>query len=193
MKKIVLYGGTFSPPHIGHASVVESLARLFPCDEIWVLLSADRHDKKATISGEHRVKMWEIMIKELFADSRVPIKISTIELERGKPTETYETKLELEKKYPNHEFHLAIGADLVRDILYWRNGEKLFHEMNFIVINKPYAELLDVLPPKITFIDTVWVNVSSTFVRDLAAKGHSGIPYITPSVARYIKENKLYK
>lgn len=193
MKKIALYGGTFSPPHIGHIYVVESIIRLFPCDEVWILLSSDRHDKKASTSGEHRVKMWEIILDELFKDSRVPIKISTIELERGRPTETYETKIELEKKYPDYEFHLAIGADLVRDILYWKNGEKLYHEMNFVGINKPYAELPDALPPKINFIDTVWANISSTFVRDLIAQGYSGIPYITPGIARYIKEYNLYK
>ncbi len=193
MKHIALYGGTFSPPHISHASVVEAILRLFPCDQIWILLSADRHDKKASASGKDRVQMWEILNEELFSDSKIPIKISTIELERGRPTETYETKLELEEKYPDHEFYLVVGADLVRDIPYWQNGEKLFHEMNFVVINKPYTELPDILPSHIDFIDTIWTNISSTFVRELIAKGYSGTPYITPGVAKYIKENNLYK
>ena len=76
MKKIALYGGAFSPPHLGHASVIEAILRLFPCDEIWVMPSADRHDKIVSASGEHRIKMLELMITELFPEYILPILLS---------------------------------------------------------------------------------------------------------------------
>ena len=74
--RVALYGGAFSPPHLGHASLIEAILRLFPCDEIWVMPSADRHDKKISAPGKSRIEMLEILIQELFPNSKIPILIS---------------------------------------------------------------------------------------------------------------------
>ena len=192
-KQIALYGGTFSPPHLGHASVIEALLRLFPCDEVWVMPSADRHDKTVTASGEHRVKMLEIMIAELFLKPKMPILISDFELRLSKPTVTYETLKLLKEKYPNHDFHFVIGLENLGVIeTRWINGKKLFREADFIAIKNPLVPLPNKLPPHITIIDDVaWSDISSTFVRKLLAQGYSGLPYLTKGVAEYIAESKI--
>ncbi len=192
-KKIAIYGGAFSPPHIGHASVIEAVLRLFPCDEIWIMPSADRHDKTITTSGEHRVKMLEIMIAELFPKPKIPILISDFELSLNKPTVTYRTLELLKENYPNHEFHFVIGSENLGIIeTKWVNGKKLFQEASFIAIKNPLFPLPDKLPPHITMIDDIaWSDISSTFVRKLLTQGYSGLPYLTKEVAEYIK--RYYK
>ena len=189
MKIIALYGGAFSPPHLGHASVIEALLRLFGGDAIWVMPSADRHDKKVTISGKHRLKMLEIMIAELFPKPKIPLLVSDFELMLNKPTVTYETLKLLKNKFPNHEFHFVIGSENLEDIeTNWINGKKLFQETNFVAIKNPLIQMPDKLPPHITIInDVVWSNISSTFIRNLIAQGHSGLPYLTRGVSEYIK------
>mgnify|MGYP001593179276 CR=1 FL=1 len=189
-KQIALYGGTFSPPHLGHASVIEALLRLFPCDEVWVMPSADRHDKTVTASGEHRVKMLDIMIAELFPKPKISILISDFELRLNKPTVTYETLKLLKEKYLNHEFHFVIGSENLGVIeTKWINGKKLFQEAGFIAIKNPLVPLPNKLPPHITIInDVAWSDISSTFVRKLLAQGYSGLPYLTKGVAEYIKD-----
>lgn len=170
-KKIVIYGGAFNPPHIGHAITIETVMRTFVCDEIWIMPSADRRDKKISVSGEHRVNMLKIMLAELFPDPKVPVKISTLELERPALTTTYDTQLEFNKKYPDSEFYFLVGEDIFKDIeTKWVNGKKLFQIAKFVTIAKK-------------------VDVSSTFVRERIHEGHNGVPYIIPAVARYIKEN----
>lgn len=190
-KQIALYGGTFSPPHLGHASIIEALLRLFPCDEIWIMPSANRHDKTATASGEHRTKMLEIMIAELFPKPKIPILISDFELRLNKPTETYETLKLLKEKYPNNDFHFVIGSENLGVIeTKWINGKKLFQEAGFIAIKNPLVPLPDKLPPHVTIIyDIAWSSVSSTFIRKLLAQGYSGLPYLTKRVVKYIKDN----
>ncbi|MBI3633436.1 MAG: adenylyltransferase/cytidyltransferase family protein [Candidatus Vogelbacteria bacterium] len=91
-KKVVIYGGAFNPPHIGHAAAIENIIRLFPCDEVWVMPSADRHDKAISVNGEHRLKMLQIMIDKVFPDSEIPIIVSDMEIKRGVSTTTYETQ-----------------------------------------------------------------------------------------------------
>src|SRR3989344_7691515 len=155
--------------------------------------SADRHDKTVTASGEHRVKMLEIMTAELFPKPKIPILISDFELRLNKPTVTYETLKWLKEKYPNHKFHFVLGSENLGIIeTKWVNGKKLFQEANFIAIKNPLVSLPNKLPSRITIIDDVaWSDISSTFVRKLLAQGYSGLPYLTKGVAEYIAESKI--
>src|SRR3989344_2688676 len=186
--RIGLYGGTFSPPHLGHASVIEALLRSFSCDEIWVIPSADRLDKKTSASGEHRIKMIELMIGELFPYPTTSVVVSDFELKLNKPTVTYETLKLLKEKYPSHEFYFVLGSENL-DVIEtkWVNGKKLFQKARFIAIKNPLSPLPKRLPPYLITIDDIpWTNISSTFIRKLLAQKYSGIPYITNGVSEYI-------
>src|SRR3989338_6735268 len=195
-KKIVIYGGAFSPPHVGHAIAIEAVLRNFPCDEIWIMPSSERLDKRIGIFGKDRVAMLKIMIKEFFAKSKIPIKISVLELNRPGLTTTYATKSELERLYPKNKFYFLIGSELLWDIRNkWVKGRELWRSAYFLAIRKPGEKIPPKMPPNIKLVDNdiVWVNVSSTLVRDFIKKGYSGIPYIHPEVARYIKKYGLYR
>lgn len=197
-KKVVIYGGAFNPPHIGHAAAIETIIRLFPCDEIWVMPSADRHDKQISISGEDRLNMLRIMVAEAFPDSKIPVAVSDVEIRRGTMTTTLDTKIQLEQRHPDHEFHWMFGSDVVGDIKdKWLKGRDFFETANFIVTKRAGAQIPKDLPKNtILLIDkhTADIEISSTFVRRLLARGYSGMPYIaTPGVAEYIKQNRLYK
>ena len=195
-KKIVIFGGAFNPPHFGHAVIIENLLSQFPCDEIWVMPSADRHDKTIGVSGKHRLKMLEILIKESFLNPKIPIKISTIELDRPRLTTTYDTKLELEKKHPNYEFYFVVGADSFNDIkTKWVNGEKLYKEAKFIVFSRPDVPLPEFLPENAVLLKkaTAGTDISSTMMRSLIGEEKSIEKYTAKAVAGYIRENKLYK
>lgn len=194
--KIVVYGGAFSPPHVGHAMVIEAVGRLFPCDEIWLMPTSDRTDKKMTAIGTHRMKMLEIMRNELFSDSRIPIKLDSLELDRNKLTTTYDTKKELEEKYPNHEFYFLIGSDIVYDIeSKWDYGKELWHDTNLVVLPRSQDFVLINNPPNVVALrgNFAGVDISSTFVRKLLAEGSTGMPYITKGVAEYIKKEGLFQ
>ncbi len=196
-KRIVVYGGAFNPPHIGHAAAIENIIRLFHCDEIWVMPSADRHDKQASVSGVHRLAMLQIMIDKAFPDSKIPIIVSDLEVKRGLATTTLETKEELEKLYPTYNFYFQVGTDIAGDIKdKWFKGRELYDLANFIVIKRASVPVPKDLPKKTILLadkQVASIDVSSSFIRRLLARGYSGMPYITRSVAEYIKENKLYK
>src|SRR3989338_1372031 len=193
-KKIAIYGGAFSPPHVGHASVIEAVLRLFPCNETWLMPSADRRDKKVSASGEHRLEMLRLIISELFPNPQIPILISDMELKRGKSTTTFETKAELESEFPDYEFRFVLGSDLLDSIEEkWINGRELFDKMNFLAIKNPNISLPDRLPSHLILLeDVVWVNISSTFVRKIVSYGFSGMPYLSKNVSGYIKKEQLY-
>ena len=138
--------------------------------------------------------MLELMISELFSDYSMPVLISRLELDRNKPTTTYETDMELKLKFPNHEFYFVVGSDLLGDIkTKWIHGEELFKNTNFIAVKKPNVSPPSNLPPHFTWLDDIdWVDVSSTLIRKLISEGSSGTPYLSPKVSDYIKKHKLY-
>jgi nicotinate-nucleotide adenylyltransferase len=195
MKKIAVYGGSFSPPHIGHASVIEAVTRLFPCDQVWVMPSADRHDKKMSATAEHRWNMLDAMTKELFVRSPIPVTLSRMELDRPAHTLTYDTFKELERTYPDHEFSLVISSEILHDMTRtWEKGLELFTEGRFVVMQRPGTMLNDKLPTQATVIDNTfaWIDVSSTFIRKLIRENRPATPYLTPAVADYIHAHGLY-
>ena len=194
-RKIVIYGGSFNPPHIGHATNVETILRLFKCDEIWVMPSANRTDKLNLAPSEHRFRMLKIMANELFPKSRLPIKISRMEIKRPKLTETLETYRELIREYPDAYFYFLLGSDLLSDIEEkWVNGKEIYNTLHFLIILKPGTPLPHKLPKHLTTLrnELIWPTLSSTLVRGLIKKGHTPLPYVTRKVADYIKKHRLY-
>lgn len=195
-KKIVIYGGSFNPPHIGHMIAIEAVLRNFKCDEIWIMPSSDRRDKHIGVSGRDRINMLKISVREFFAKSKTKIKISDLEIKRPGLTTTYDTKTELERLYPKNKFYFLIGSELLWDIRYdWVKGNELWQSANFLAIRKPETKVPKRLPPNIRLVDKdiIWVNISSTLVRNFIKKGYSGIPYIHPKIAAYIKKSGLYR
>lgn len=196
MKKIVIFGGAFNPPHIGHGLMIENTIRLFECDGIWVMPSADRLDKKIEVNAEHRFKMAKIMIKETFPKPAIPIFISDLEIKRKRPTTTYDTIMELDKKYPKHKFCFLIGSDSLNDIKSkWVKGKILWRKLNFVVTPRINFKIPQNLPPHCEILtDKInGLDISSTFLRGIINQGYSGMPYITKGVAEYILKHKLYK
>lgn len=198
-KKIVIYGGSFNPPHIGHAVALETVLRLFECDEVWVIPSANRIDKPDLIEGKHRYRMLEIMLKEFFSpparETKIPVKLSRMEIDRPKLTTTLDTKRGLEKTYPEIEFWFLIGSDLLFDIeTHWVDGKKLYESANFLAIKRPGYPAPKKPPKHFVLLEkgTVWPMVSSTLVRGLIREGRSPLPYVSLGVADYIKKHQLY-
>lgn len=194
-KRIVIYGGSFNPPHVGHGVAIETVLRLFRCDEIWVMPSASRIDKPDLVDGEHRYKMLEIMINEFFKNSKIPIKLLRTEIDRPRLTTTLDTKLELEKTYPDTEFWFLVGSDLLFDIeSHWVNGEQLYKSANFLAIKRPGFSSPQKPPRHLILLEkgTVWPMVSSTLVRDLIKEDHTPMPYVSRGVADYIAREQLY-
>ena len=169
---------------------------MFPCDEIWLMPSADRPDKKMSASADERYRMLTLIAEELFSDSPVPVKVSRLEIENPQLSLTYETKRELSKRHPDDEFHFVVTSELLRDMKqWWEKGEELFNEAHFVVMERQGISMPEELPPHATIIDRsfAWIDISSTFVRGLVARGLPATPYLTPSVAKYIRGQKLFQ
>lgn len=193
---VIIFGGAFNPPHIGHAMMIEAATRLSHADEIWVMPSKDRGDKKVSASGTDRICMLERMSEDLsFASFPIPIVISDFELKLPGLTKTVETKEALEQAYPHTVFTFLIGSEILPDIkTKWVRGDELWQSAHFLVLAR-VSEIPQNLPSNFTVLGegSRGADISSTFIREIVSHGASGIPYVTPRVAEYMREKSLYR
>ena len=118
--KIAVYGGSFNPPHVVHAMVASWLLWTDLVDEVWMVpvyrhAFEGIHDKKLA-SYSDRVQWCEAM--ETDVDSR--IKVSTIESQLPTPSYSIDTLQALAKQFPEHEFRLCVGSDVIPDLPNWK-------------------------------------------------------------------------
>lgn len=114
---------------------------------------------------------------------------------------TYELLSELAENFPDSSFIFCLGTDIVKGVRSWDNGEKLFNETNFIILNRPCYEI-DVTnyPPNYRQLNVNFTG-SSTEIRNRIAKHlenknklYLGINALTTtSVIKYILDNQLYQ
>lgn len=195
-KKIALFGGSFNPPHLGHSAVVQAIEGIPGIDEIWLMPSANRWDKKISVSGPDRLHMLDLMIGDAHKGAAKHIRAFDHEIRKPDLSTTYGTKAELEKLYPYHEFHFVFGSDIVRDIEpRWVEGKELFKTARFILVERPGQPRLpeSALPQHHMLVSVpLEEDISSTLVRAVANDRDKLLKYVTPSVADFISEKGFY-
>ncbi len=199
--KIGIMGGTFDPIHIGHLLLGEFAFEQFELDEIWFLPNGNPPHKdtdRMDTCLEHRVAMTEAAIK-----GAPHFKLSLHEAKEGVHSYTYKTMLEFHELYPEDEFYFILGADSLFSIEEWRYFKEIFPTCTILAamrddkdvadMKKQIAYLKERYGAEIELLRAPLLEISSTTIRERAAKGLT-VHYMVPdAVADYIKEHHLYK
>ena len=129
MRKIGIIGGTFDPPHYGHLLIANEVYHALNLEEVWFLLNQIPPHKQGRniTSVESRLHMLE-----LATEAEEHFSICLEELSRKGPSYTYDTMLQLTKKYPDVQFHFIIGGDMVEYLPKWYNIEALLNLVTFV-------------------------------------------------------------
>lgn len=193
-KKVIIFGSAFNPPHLGHAALLRSAFSDFPCDEVWVMPTGDRLDKKIFVSAEDRFQMAQIWLAELFSDIATPIVLSRMELDRDKPTFTHDTHQELSRLYPTNDFYFLVGGDVLSDMrAKWYKGDEVHKNLNFLIVRRPGYDLPADLPAHSLILRASGSGISSTAIRAAIQSGQDAGDLMPAGVWRFIQEKRLYR
>ena len=198
--KIGIMGGTFDPIHIGHLLLGEFAFEQFELDEILFLPNGNPPHKdtdEMDTSLVHRVSMVKAAIK-----GAPHFKVSLHEAKEGVHY-TYKTMLEFHELYPGNEFYFILGADSLFSIEQWKFFKEIFPTCTILAamrddkdvgdMQKQIAYLKEKYAADIELLRAPLLEISSTTIRERAAKGLT-VHYMVPdAVAAYIKEHHLYK
>jgi nicotinate-nucleotide adenylyltransferase len=202
-RKIVLFGGTFDPIHIGHTTVAADAAERIGAEKI-IFIPAKLSPLKVFLpraDDNHRLKMISLAIA-----GEKNFQVSDYELKKPAPSYTLETVQKFQSDYGRETIiHWLIGADTVDDLAYWYKISELIDACNLTTMYRAGWE-----PPDFTRFEGIWgrqrieklqrniietplVDISSTEIRDLIAKNSDFAEMVHPAVADYIRKNGLYK
>lgn len=205
--KIGIYGGSFNPPHQGHLHAALSAAKYLNLDTM-LLIPAGIPPHKQLASGsptaEQRAEMARYMAEQTALEASIPVKVSTMEIERGGKSYTADTLLSLRAQYPDDELWLLMGTDMFLTFQDWyhpetilacaglcafgrseADTEELFAvQRNYLTGRFPNARIVTMVLPNL-------VEISSTELRAALPSGGAE-RYLTPQVYGYILREHLY-
>src|SRR5687767_5598917 len=114
--RIAVYGGSFNPPHVGHAMVAGWLAWTGTADEVWLLPSFVHPFDKELAPFPRRVAMCEALARSVGRWVRV----ETIESTLPTPSYTIDVLDALAARHRGHELRLVVGADVLTAVGQWK-------------------------------------------------------------------------
>ncbi len=201
-RKIVLFGGTFDPIHLGHTTVANAATQLLEA-EILIFIPAKRSPLKGflpTANNTHRMNMIELAIQE---NDRFDI--SDCELRRPAPSYTIDTVRRFQEKHGSDaSIYWLLGADSLDDLKHWHKAQELIDTCNLAIMHRggyetpTFEKYLPIWGPdrveklRANVIETPSIDISSTEVRKRLATGSSTKGMLDPNVAHYIARNGLY-
>lgn len=132
--RIGLFGGSFNPPHAGHALVCAIALRRLGLHSIWVMVSPGNPLK----SREGLPPLAERMAqaREVMRDPRV--KITGFEAEIG-AVYSFQTVDFLRRACPGVHFVWVMGADNLAGFVRWRRWRDIARKVPILVIDRPGA------------------------------------------------------
>ncbi len=207
MKVIGIFGGTFDPVHNGHLQMAVEAKQSLSLDEVRLIpCHQPPHRDMPTLTSLQRLHLLSLAIREyegLVVDDR--------ELQQDQTSYTIKTLHLLREEFGDQaSLVLMMGADAFSGLDTWYQWQSLRELAHIVVMSRPDSPL----PTNETLLS--WMQepdernivhdqpaggfvllqqsllpISSTQVRAELKKGR-GSQQIPESVARYIKEQRLY-
>ena len=184
-KSIALFGTSADPPTIGHKKILEELSKIY---DITICYVSDNPSKKHKENRSIRSHLLKTLIEDIdnpkiLFNQRVSSQWAVESIKKCKTI------------YEFNNLDFVIGSDLVKDIFYWKNFDRIIKEASFfIILREGYlieSNTLKMLETyKVKFkISTIKIpNISSTKFR--LNLSYSNLP---TSLKEIVKKNNLYK
>lgn len=194
VKKTGIFGGAFNPVHNGHVRLAEEAVKQLKLRRLLIIptyVSPHKHTELAPY--EDRAEMCRR------AFGHIPgAEVSDIEVRLGGTSYTINTVRALKDLYPDEQFFLLIGGDMLFSFDQWFKYESLLKETKVCAVARDSDSLVDMMEyanelGRIKVLPTQAVEMSSTAVRKTVAEGGDISGMVPQGSAEYIREKGLYR
>ena len=197
--RLGIYGGTFDPVHYGHLLLAETCREQLKLDEVRFVPAATPPHKTALriTDGHARADMLRLALSgypEFVVDRR--------ELKRKGASFTVDTLSEFAAEFPDAELFFLAGADSLRDLLTWREPERITQLATLVACNRPGLPELSYeqvttwigtdLAKRIVTQQIPGTDISASALRNRIQNGRN-LRFLTPrAVEAFVIEHNLY-
>jgi len=184
-KSIALFGTSADPPTIGHKKILEELSKIYSFTIGYVSNNPNKNHKEDISIRSH-------LLKTLIEDLNNPKILFNQSVSSQWALESIK---KCKKIYELNNLDFVIGSDLIKDIFFWKNFDKIIDEVRFLVILREgypvESNTLNMLDTyKVKFkISTIKIpNISSSKLRSNFNYSH-----LPTSLIDIVKKNNLYE
>ena len=199
MTRIGIYGGTFSPPHVGHVQAARAFMEQMWLDYLLVIPTAQPPHKEMElcVDAAHRLEMCRLAF-----DDMEGVIVSDLEMRREGKSYTVDTLRELYD--PEGRLFLLMGTDMLLTLDRWREPDEIFRLCYPVYVRRENdGELDSAIVEKISAYQQKYgkvvrrivgdpLPISSTKVRAMVSAGKSIQGLVPASVEQYIHDHNLY-
>lgn len=209
MRRVGLLGGTFDPPHLGHAIVADQVGFELGLDAVLLVPASRPWQKDGTrtvTSAPRRFQMTSALLSDLDQGlsgqdgaEMTHIAASDVELELGEPSYTMVTLEHLRAVEPETEFIVVVGSDAAAGLDTWHRADELREAVQFAVVSRPGPTTrsggLQAAPAgfDLLVVDAPAIEISSTELRSRVGSDRSIRFLTTPGVIALVSEWGLYR
>ena len=205
---IGIFGGTFDPIHLGHIKPSEDIAKQLGLNQVLLVPAHIPPHKTSTIANTKQRKE----MVELVCRAHPLFSLDQRELNRSSTSYTIDSIKELKRLHPNAKLYFFIGTDSLISLPSWYQIQELLTLCHFVVATRPgycLSKLLDESlqvritdninvvkqqnAGKILLLETCQVDISSTLIREKLSKNENCAEFLSPDVAQFIENHKLYR
>ncbi len=194
VKKTGIFGGAFNPVHNGHVRLAEEAVKQLKLRRLLIIPTyVSPHKHTELLPYEDRAEMCRR------AFGHIPgAEVSDIEVRLGGTSYTINTVRALKQLYPDEQFFLLIGADMLFSFDKWYKYESLLKETKVCAAARDSDSFADMMEyanelGRIKVMPTQAIELSSTQVRSIAQQGGDITGMVPQGVAEYISEKGLYR
>ncbi|HEV7163189.1 MAG TPA: nicotinate (nicotinamide) nucleotide adenylyltransferase [Solirubrobacteraceae bacterium] len=201
MRTLGILGGTFNPPHLGHLALARQAREELGLEHVLVMpVHTSPHKTPGADPGaEHRLRMCALAVAEVRG-----VESCGLEVERGGASYTVDTLQAIHAICPDARLTFIVGADTARTLDSWREPARLLELAELAVAMRAGTEREQVLATvasiaagdereAVRFLGMEPMEVSSSLVRERAARSEPIEGLVGEAVADYIAEHGLYR
>ena len=180
--RIALLGGSFNPPHVGHLMNAYYVLATREVDRVWLMPVHVHPFAKQLVPFEDRVRMCELAAQRFGGQ----VEVTRVEQEVPGKGRTVDTLEHLIARYPEHQFQLVIGTDILPERSKWKNFDRIQKLVEVVVVARAGFPSPEARGPTLP-------EVSSSEIRERLARGEDVSELVPREVLGYIAERRLYR
>ena len=184
-KSIALFGTSADPPTIGHKKILEELSKIYA----FTICYVSNNPKKKHIED---ISIRSHLLKTLIEDLNNPKILFNQSVSSQWAVESIKKCKEI---YEFNNLDFVIGSDLIKDIFYWKNFDKIILEVSFfIILREGYPVESNTL--KMLETHKVKFKISSIKIPETSSSKfrlNSNYSNLPTSLVDIVKKNNLYE
>lgn len=197
-QRILLYGGTFDPPHNGHMNLLKAAMQALKPERVVIEPAGlPPHKAASATAPEHRLAMCRC-----FLQAGEHITVDDTEIRRKGKSYTVDTLRDFCVRFPGGQLYLALGSDVFLSFRAWKEYREIFKMAVLVVQSRKdgdskelmnMARILRGEGAGVILVDAPPIELSSAQLRERLYAGQDVSRYLPGEVQAYIKAHGLYR